>query len=763
MPIVGENQPVVPGTFTQSTVPGNAGVSAPSDNFAPLKSAQNIAAGGAFDNVVYPLPNLLGRYSSYTYAITWYLMTADAMAALQKGDQSILTSQIIIAQSGGVNNDQRNPYFDVDFYFDNLEMKTNLAGAGNNAPSSAHHINFTVVEPNGISLLPRLQAAINGTMGNSGGQQLYASQIYLMVVRFYGYDEQGNMAQVGVPLQDNAGTALIQKFIPFQITNFNFKVENKLVEYNFEGTISGNFVATAQNQNSLMYNVELSGMSVQEVLTTGAATNGNQQAPQNGATPKNTVRQGLTSALNQYQLDLVKSGAVTYPNTYVIEFADDSIANAKVTVKDGKVKGTGMPVAGSAADKLDPNRQSMDTTVRLMDFTAGQQVTQIIEQVVRNSTYITDQSNLRVAESTQLATPKPEQGLTWFKISFEATPGQYDPKRNDYAYTIRYVVSKYRTLHMISPYFQPSAYPGVHKTYEYWFTGLNTEVLKYEQTYTPQTTITISNKADTGSTSSNNEYKQAPSPRSGQTAQGASGRTNDIAANAAEFLYSTDLNKAEITILGDPAWIPQNEVVGLPAIGQWSNKAFMADGTINFEQGDTLFEIAINAPADYDLSTGLMDPDTQINGIIDNEGKQNQARRRYIYSATEITSTFRDGEFTQVLIGNLRDDLTKQRYDEINSNISKETRQGIFDKTPLRTSKSIVGATDYGIINGQALPRAMPYNPNPQKPNTAINQLNALPNLPARPSQSNGDIQNLPASPTNLVTNSTTQIMNRET
>lgn len=773
MAVVGQNRPVVPSTFTQSAAPGSAGAASSSDDAARIQNQQAAVAGGAFDSSITPLPNLLGQYSSYTYALTWYLMTPEAMGRLQNGDYSVLNSQIIIAQSGGVANDQRNPYFDVDFYFEDMEFKTQLAGASNKAPSSLYEISFTIVEPNGITLMPRLTAAINGGMGTTGGsKQAWGSQNYLMAIRFYGYDENGNLAQVGLPLQGGQ-SALVTKYLPFIITDFEFKVENKLVEYKFKGTVSGTYVATAQNQNSLMYNVELSGQSVKEILTTGTTvTTGNQpganantnngQTP-DGATPKNTVRLGLTAALNQWQQDLVKQGAVEYPHTYVIEFVDDEIANAKVTVKDGTTKGTGMPVRGTAADKLDPNRQAMDPTVRLMDFTAGQQITQIIDQTIRNSTYITNQSNLTVAETTQNVAPKANQGLTWFNISFQATPKQYDAKRNDYAYTIRYIISKYRVVNMISPYFVPSAFPGVHKTYEYWFTGKNTEVLSYEQVYTPKTVITIGNKSNTGSTATNDEYLQNPAPRSGESAQGAKGRTNDIAANAAEFLYGLDLTYADITILGDPAWIPQNEVVGVPATSEWSSKAFMADGTINFNSGQTLFEIAINAPADYDLSTGLMDPDTQISGILDNVGKENQARRRYVYMALDMTSHFNKGTFTQSIKGQWIKDKIDARFDQINAMIGTETRQGVFDKTPLRTSRFVNNATDYGLVTGGAIPTAQPHNPNPQPPNVTGIRQNLLPNLPASPATSNGDIRFIGGSAPTLVTNSTTQTMNRET
>ena len=797
MPVVGENTPTVTINQSQATPPDNVtkvntpgsgpqpvptsptatnvqpGTGAPTDDGSVAPTVAANVAVGALNNSIVPQENILSNYSSYTYSLTWYLVTPEALSTLQQGDASVLATQTIIIQSGGINNDQRNAYFDVDFYFEDLRFKSVLAGGGSSSASNSYELEFTVIEPNGITLLPRLQKAIDGVIGTSGGkQQILASQNFVLVIKFYGYDTAGNLLQVGQQQALDNQTRLTQKILPFQISDFEFKVDNKLVEYRFKGVITNTFVATATNQNTLMYNAELSGMTVKEVLTTGTtATTGNAGTGtttttgriNDGATPKNTVRLGLVSALNQYQQNLVANGSVTYPHTYVIEFTDPAIANASVTVKDGRTKSTGMPLRGGAPEKLDPRRQSMDPTVRLLDFTAGQQITQIIEQTIRNSTYVTDQSNLRVAETTQKTTPRADNGLTWFKVSFQATPKQYDSKRNDYAYTIRYVVSKFTVQNLISPYFKPSPFTGVHKSYNYWFTGLNTEVLHYEQKYTPQYSVTIGNQADTGSSQTNEMYKQNAAPRSGQTAQGASGRTNDIAANAADFLYSTDLTNAEITILGDPAWIPQGEVVALPPAGNWVSDGFLPDGTINFSAGQVLFEIAINAPSDYDLSTGLMDPDTQISGMIDNIGQQNQPRRRYVYNAVEVESIFNKGEFTQHLKGLLVDELSKLREQQIAETVGKETREGVFDRTPSRQIRTTNTAAQV-LINGQTIPNTRAANPNPQRQAPTLpTPINIQPNQAARAATSNGIIESLllPAAQS-LITNTVTQLINRE-
>lgn len=343
----------------------NPGVASPSDDATINATVQSVTAGNLLDETITPQPNILDEYKSYTYSITWYMLTADAVRRFQTGDRSVLATQAIIMQSGGINNDQRNPYFDVDFYFDDLRITTEALGAGTTSAMATSKIAFTVIEPNGVTLYPRLIAAMNDIMGSSGGnQQNISAQNFMIAIRFYGYDEDGNLVQVGRQIAGTPNYALVEKFYPFQFTKFTYKVQNKLVEYHIEGTALPFQVVQGQNQNSLQYNVEVSGTTVKDVLTQGTSvTTGNdpdQQTTTNttrinqGQTPKNTVRLGLVSALNQYQQELVNRGVYTIPNTYVIEFTDDEIANAEVVVKDGTTKGTGVPLRGSAPDRLDP-------------------------------------------------------------------------------------------------------------------------------------------------------------------------------------------------------------------------------------------------------------------------------------------------------------------------------------------------------------------------------------------------------------------------
>jgi hypothetical protein len=192
----------------------------------------------------------------------------------------------------------------------------------------------------------------------------------------------------------------------------------------------------------------------------------------------------------------------------------------------------------------------------------------------------------------------------------------------------------------------------VHKQYNYWFTGQNAEVLSYEQTYNALYTFVLS--GGNQNVASTTEAKANFQPRSGQSSQGADLRTNEPVANLADSLYNpADLAQARLTIVGDPAWLQQGEAsFAAPKKTNFNSAAFLPDGTINFESQQILFEIVINTPSDYDLSTGLMDPN-QRSTTAQTNMQYRSINQSYVYIANQCISEFNKGRFTQTLVGTL--------------------------------------------------------------------------------------------------------------
>jgi hypothetical protein len=153
---------------------------------------------------------------------------------------------------------------------------------------------MTVVEPSGITLIPNLSKAVEAFLGGAQNKRVnFASAIYLLVIRFYGYDDQGNLVRGGVnsPLAGTTGPAFVEKYYPITIDKIDFKVSNKLVEYDIQGTAVQQSIATGSNRGTIPYNVELGGISVKDALTGPTVV-----APPRSATAPPTERDSTQSA-----------------------------------------------------------------------------------------------------------------------------------------------------------------------------------------------------------------------------------------------------------------------------------------------------------------------------------------------------------------------------------------------------------------------------------------------------------------------------------
>ena len=689
---------------------GGPGAAAGNEDSGQAKNATQNSIDTLFSTVqtITPQGNVLDQYASYTYNISVYLMDPAGYRRLITSAKRNVAGYALLFQSGGAAANAsgntattagRNPYFSLDYYIDNVEINGLISGKGTGSPHNSTNMKFSVIEPNGITLINNLNDAvldyiykgnINRKKSGGGGQAPWGGQNYLMVIKFYGYDSSGNLVRGGVQKPDGGAdpNAVVEKYIPFQISELKFKVGSKAVEYNFECVTPGNNINAGSNRGTIPYDLEIAAGTLKEALagqlvvtanavdsngrpavtppntqasiraidnatitTTSGTSNGTgvgvltqaqlaaaQAAPGSGSSytppvnpnsqaapgkantaPKKnlTVNKGLFAALNKYQQDLVADGTQSLADIYEVEFASDALANALVTYRGGiDPSNSAMPKGGTAADQLNPSKQSADFATNTLRAKAGMQIIQFLDQMARNSTYIQDQQTVVVDPTSGVQKPqgKGGQNLAWFQVGFAAEPIDWDEKRKDYAYKIRYVLTPYWVATVDSAYFPTTAFRGVNKSYPYWFTGQNTAIINYEQTYNTLYTRILSGAPTTDSRTSdlgelNDLVKKKFSPRSGQSSQGAQGRTNEPAANAADKLYSPeDLAHADVRIIGDPAWIFQGEVAYGASAARFKPDPFFADGTINSESRQVYFEVNFNLPGDYDLNTGLMEP-----------------------------------------------------------------------------------------------------------------------------------------------------------
>jgi hypothetical protein len=709
-----------------------------------------------------PQPNVLDRFASYTYSASVYLMSTLQYERLLRRKKKDINGYFLLFQSGGaptnrggflgkgsgevggqnpgtegldaegVDDFGRNPAFPQDFYIDSITVDNALPGKATQTAHMVTDLKFTVIEPGNITLLDRLYRAVQdaGQVQEENQPINYTAAAYLMVIRWYGYDINGNLLAVGAA-DPNTGltdpNAVVEKFIPFLIKKIDWSVSSKLVTYEFDCAPVGQIVAGGTRRGTVPYDTQFTASSVSALLgdglqyTAGTAPNaspGNSTTtggvfsrpdfstqavsgstaqpppPKASAAPssKLVIKQGLMGAMNAYQQELVKKGIYDVADTYAIEFSG-GIGDATL-ILPGRIKQSddgpmGPPDPNQA---LDPEKNPVDISNRNYSITAGMQLVQAIDLVIRNSSYILSQQLTVIDAKTQIETPNLNalnKPMVWYEISFEATQGKYDPKRRDYAYDILFIVTPYPLQNFESRYFPLTRFRGVHKSYPYWFTGANTAVLDFTANFNSLYNLTVTGttakdniaaaQRETSTASMREIAKYTYMAASSESRQGEQGRALEVQANAAEYLYSpSNMGTTKMRIIGDPAWIQQGSISGGVNAREFSFSPFFPDGTINFDSEQVMFEISWQRPKDYDINTGLADP------YAGGNNKDRLPIQSTVYQATRVISEFRQGKFEQTIEGSL---FMFPKPDGTNT-VGKSTGQTTAQNTNQRTDNT---------------------------------------------------------------------------
>jgi hypothetical protein len=705
----------------------------------------NVSGNLKTDTTITPQSNVLDKFASTTWAASVYLLSPSQYKDLVLSKKKRVNGYNLLFQSGGApinvggfqgalatgqqsrttatgGNETvapgipgaaqadagRNPAFDLDFYMDSLTIENAIQGKSTQSAHSVTTLKFNVIEPGNISLLDRLYKAVQDMAQRESITSAvnYASVQYLLVVRWYGYDIDGNLiAGSAAPAPDGKSdpNAIVEKFIPFTIRKINWSVNTKLTNYEFDCAAINESIPGSTRRGSVPYDVQLAAGTVGQLLNGGlefpdtaqsagsttvaggggisqGRTNSQKQReadaelqresrrasapPPASAAQQITLKRGLAAAMNDYSEDLMVSKTYELKDTYNIVFASgaEAIKNAKLVIPQNIVVQQSTPMTNSTDPNqtLNPATNKVDTTARSWSITAGMQVVQAIDLAIRNSTYITDQAlTLIDSDGNEKQNPQaPKKNIRWFNISMQAIPSGYDSARNDFAYDITYIISPYTMQNFDSKYFPIGAFRGVHKSYPYWFTGLNTAVLDFQANFNPSFNMTISGGPGVNSADEEQRRKLTSVmrdqviytyyPNSVESDKNGAGRINEIGANAAEYIYAyADPGGTKLRIIGDPAWIQQGSVGGGVSIEEFSYSSFLPDGTINFDAEQVMFEIAWQRPEDYDIATGLADPYAR-------PGNQSrQPKQSNVYLATKVTNEFRGGKFEQIITGAL--------------------------------------------------------------------------------------------------------------
>ncbi len=628
---------------------------------------QTVNADVKSPNIDDRLRNPLGNYSSYTYQISLYMISPGAYNAFIEsgrtninaiGSAQTLNSRninenngvFIVAQSGGVNKiENRAPYLDLDYFIDDLKIKCNVTGPATKSATGITEINFKIIEPYGFSLITQLKLASDTLKKTKSGIGGYSSlnnaikQFFILGIRFIGYDAEGNIINAKNSINNgttNPSSELYEQFYDIQLTKMNFKLDGRATVYNVSANVISSNVGFSIKHGRVDNNIEIEAESVEVAL--------------------NKLMENLTKTAQNAKIN----------NTYKVVFVGEGIDALKKAVFYSAADVNKITSAMSIAKNINQVNDAISLAnipklkTRQFKLKNDTSILQAVEDIITQSDYLTKalsvirKANLQATQSIEdnsQINQNENKELSWYHISAEIKVKDFDVSRTDYAYDITYIIQPYKTP-VIRAAFVPKTtkYYGPRKRYDYYFTGQNSEIISYEQTFN-NTYFTVQDKKDPEVNNQNTATQDgqgtvAFNKRQNQSRPGDPNVNRETGNATKTSLYDpAAIVTAKITILGDPDFLIQETT---NSVARVYNQFYGPGSTINASGGQVFIEISFNEARDYNNNTGLLEVNDKIL-LWEYPKDVAEDIKGIVYLVTTVTSNFSKGRFTQDLECNL--------------------------------------------------------------------------------------------------------------
>ena len=593
----------------------------------------------------------------------------------------------LIAQSGGVNNsgpNERAPGFDVDFYIDDLVITQAITGKETQSATNVTDITFKITEPYGFSFISRLRRAqdelkqLCPTPGY-GDTSNPVRQFYILGIRFLGYDNQGNVIDPA-KLQDMTGTGvgLYERYYDIVISKMDFRLGGQSVVYNCEAKSIPGSEAFDTKKGIVWSGASITGSTVYDALMGGNQNGVARAGGANGANASTDATQGawgLLSTLNKEQQTRLDNKEIEYANEWDIEFlgeAKDLIAKASLLSQADRDKRR-TPTTTTATSTEQSNAVTAQTgakpnnNLKTISVGTGIPIIQAVDEIIKQSAYLEDALN--IIKKSRLDNAGYKQGssdiidnsnktvsIKWYTISAEVVVKAWDKKQNDFVFKTKFIIQPYSTPVSVGAYSDVTTpYYGPHKRYEYWFTGLNTEVIKFEQTFNNAFYNVVLDGAGISPSASGNgfSFPVVVGQPTGQSRQGRPNYNMETQNSYISSLYDPAAwAETNITVLGDPDFLMQPAA---SSINDLYDEYYGTDGyTVSANGGQVFIEINFKEPKDYNNDTGTMDINQSINIYPHPKYIQTKINERgggVSIMLIKVVSKFNKGTFLQDLTG----------------------------------------------------------------------------------------------------------------
>lgn len=712
-----------------------------------------------------PLDNPLHNYPSYTYGLSLHLLTKDEYNLLVKKPQEYIPKRVLIASAGRHDPKTlaRSSFFNEDFYFDNLNINTVIGLNERSRSTNAVSLNFSIIEPYGITLLNRI-LEVNASIGSKN----YLSMPYVIQIDFFGISNDGTI----VGRIENQ-----TKTIPIQLLKMDVKTGVKGTEYQITAVpynhsaydmttvttpihleITANsltaFFKSPENHSNLRKEMEqreeqhkqsVSNVNYSNALAASSKLGGLSSAKINPYIGPTSMAETLmsdpiykiksyTEGINAYYLNLAAKEKNSAADQYFFKFHPDIIENGggDFNLRTASLNNSSM------ANTPDPISMKLGNDARIFSINTGTSIDAVLNYAIRNSNYI--QNQLVVPEDYKdevgfLNAKKKYKNkpLNWYKIIPVIELNEFDDKTNQWSRNITYNIVPYKIYNTKIPSAPQGVTESPVKVYNYYYTGKNDDIIdlniEFNAVYYTAITSYVANmetvagiKPSPATDEKNWTPKDQPlvehAPNDVQPPsfkkeintkiQGVGNNVTSKDSAAADTEQSiltaagADMLNVKVKIIGDPLFVKQDDIFYSPIMERTaatSNSGVDPRLVANGSLGTDAGEVYVQ------LNFRSPDDIDDLTGLMKFNARFQQSVFSGMYRVLTVDNTFTNGQFTQTL------DMVRlprqTRFDYTTSNRAASQKDQAAE-VGRETTAPVVSPQSVGIIKNLTSPDDSP-------------------------------------------------------
>ena len=540
-------------------------------------------------------------------------------------------------------------------YFDSLQMSTIIGLNARTRASNVVSIDFTIIEPLGMSLLEKILE-----IADENDIKAWDQMPFVLQIDFFANNPDGSSTS---PVGD------LTKYVCIKIIEIKIKVTTRGAEYRISA-VPESHVALTTSAVTTPINLEVLAKNVKEFFDEGGGDTGsNEMETQNESfrqgTPNEMETQNESFAPQPQQSSIVYSFAAALnahqnilrirkhqetSDRYVFKI-DKEIAEAEIVKKVNKATGS----LHNTPNQNDRNKKNIVELEKVLTrVNSGTAITEVINAVIRNSKYYEKQ----IPEETPKKGTDP---LKAHKILTTVEYGDWDNIRKVYQRTITYHVVPFSYWNDKFAKADRGIPEKVQKEYYYLFTGKNQQILELDidfntMFFTAITALEQKNQSATASVDDENTNAKSEKDKNISTGKNNSIQplrtlpviaqtqeaTNNLSTASARTVEAADLQRSmmsssrgdminiKMRIAGDPDLIKQDDVFYPPGSGSGSS--------IPTDTTEIFAKLQFRVPEDINAETGLYQFSTKGNNKFSG-----------IFKILQVDNVFERGQFTQTL------------------------------------------------------------------------------------------------------------------